>query len=381
MVESVMVVFPWDLMDEGIESVLDRLQGEVGVSGIDTWVGCPAVTRIRPRNVFPRVIRNSGGLYFAPTETHYAATRCKPVLAEGLKGQDVLRRAMEACQERGLKLRAVVSTSRTGRLAHRYPEMACKNVFAARSEQSVCLSNPDVQAYLEGLVRDLSSHDSLAGIVLADVCTAWADAYTEEWSDLPNISTDFRHLLAICFCESCLQKANAVGVDASNAMGAAQEIMDRALEKPSQLSGFKSEELSEDHPIRSFQRWQERELNGVLRRLQEATEFPITLLDPSDPHAVHWPMRPRFNCDALSSVLRPIERDTDSKPMTDDRSIATEILFPACWLLIVPSEQIVKTVEDQAQRKIQRIVFDHYGALTEDVLTNIRRGIRFAKRG
>ncbi|MGB2985153.1 MAG: hypothetical protein WBE26_04665, partial [Phycisphaerae bacterium] len=117
-----LTAYPWDLLDEDLGTVLDRLHGEIGVTGVSVWVSSPALTQLRVRDVEPRVFRTRGGLFFHPDEQRYVATRCKPVVSSRHKTRNPLARIADACAERALELRVIVSAAATGRLAQRYPE-------------------------------------------------------------------------------------------------------------------------------------------------------------------------------------------------------------------------------------------------------------------
>src|SRR5690606_2405053 len=57
----------WDLVDEGIDEALDRIQGQTGVTGLAVDVHCPPVQQIRPHaGVAPRTFRTHGGAQFQP---------------------------------------------------------------------------------------------------------------------------------------------------------------------------------------------------------------------------------------------------------------------------------------------------------------------------
>ena len=142
MLKAFLTAYPWDLIDEGVDAVLDRLHGEVGISGVSVWVASPPVVQLRVRDVGPRVVRSRGGLFFHPDEQPYAATRCKPIVSGWVKGRHPLTRIAEACAERAMDLRVIVSAAMTGRLAQRHAEMACKNVFGCVPGQSGCPGIP-----------------------------------------------------------------------------------------------------------------------------------------------------------------------------------------------------------------------------------------------
>mgnify|MGYP005863561923 CR=1 FL=1 len=78
--------YPWDLVDEGIDRVLDRLQGEAGVTGVSVATHYHAVDQLRPHgSVAPRRFRSAGGAQFQPEAAAYAATRYRPVVAQWLR--------------------------------------------------------------------------------------------------------------------------------------------------------------------------------------------------------------------------------------------------------------------------------------------------------
>ena len=116
MLKSYIVVYPWDLLDEGIDVVLDRLQGEVGVDGVSLWIATRAVTQLRVRRVEPRCFRTRGGVFFQPSDECYAASQIKPPVSSWMQDRDPLAFVAKACVDRGLKLRVKLSAACTGRL-------------------------------------------------------------------------------------------------------------------------------------------------------------------------------------------------------------------------------------------------------------------------
>jgi len=205
MIRAHLTAYPWDLIDEREEAVLDRLRGEIGVTGLSLWVASPPVRQLRVRDVEPRIFSTRGGLFFRPSDEPYTGTRCKPLASGWHKGSDPLARIADACADRSLDLRAVVSATATGRVAQRHPEMACKNVFGAVSDTGLCLANPDVQSYLCGLVTDLSGRYQLTGVSIADFALAWPEAWNQDLRCGVPLDDMARSLLGICFCESCHQ--------------------------------------------------------------------------------------------------------------------------------------------------------------------------------
>ena len=68
----------WDLVDEGIDPVLDRLQGEAGATGVSVATCYHSVDQLRPHpGISPRTFRSAGGAQFQPASDRYAATRIR----------------------------------------------------------------------------------------------------------------------------------------------------------------------------------------------------------------------------------------------------------------------------------------------------------------
>src|SRR6185503_4295586 len=115
------------------------------------------------------IYHTGGGLLFVPDAKHYVTTRCQPVLSTRLPIKYSLDSIVGLCAERSLEVRLVVSASRAGRLADRYPEFACRTAWGEESARSLCLANADVQGYLQGLVANLTERYAPEAIVLADL--------------------------------------------------------------------------------------------------------------------------------------------------------------------------------------------------------------------
>ena len=64
----------WDLIDEGSDAALDRIQGDIGASGISIATSYHSIAQLRPHaGVLPRVFQSAGGIWFQPESSHYSA--------------------------------------------------------------------------------------------------------------------------------------------------------------------------------------------------------------------------------------------------------------------------------------------------------------------
>ena len=150
-----LICHPWDLLDEGVDEVLARLHGELGVTGVCVPAVCAPLATLRTRpGVSPRIFRTRGGLFFAPGEDYYQATRCTPAVSTWLKGRNPLRRIADGCRKLGLDCRAMAACSTAGRIVARHPHAAAKTVFGDPWPDRLCPINPDAQAFLIAVCRD-----------------------------------------------------------------------------------------------------------------------------------------------------------------------------------------------------------------------------------
>jgi hypothetical protein len=378
MTDYYVIAHPCDLSDEGLALALDRLHGEIGVNGLAVWAAAPESTRIRGRGINPRLLRSRGGLFFLPDESRYHSTRLKPVTSERLKSRDVFSQIMDGCDRRGLKVRALVSASRTGRLPGKYPAMTCKNALGDDSEVSFCLAHPDVQAYLTALLIDLTCAGSLSGVILADFEIFWAEANDPRIAADLNIGVIGQRLLGLCFCESCRQGATLAGVEVDKAINTVRLVLDRCLEARTPVSAD-WEALLEDQPaLAAFLRFQNEALMSLMSRLRKASSHALLLLEgePGIPWATSTfadpAVRPIRSLDTLD--LNEVERQGVTAAEQAELCVTTQALRHAT------SADLVAFFQKAAEWGVSAILVDGYGKLAERDLNGLRQAIRFARR-
>lgn len=378
MLRTFMRAYPWDLIDEGVTPVLDRLRGEVGVTGISVWMATPAVTQLRARPVDPRVFRTRGGLFFHPDDEAYAGTRCKPIVSGWLKGKDPLKRVADACADRGMDLRVMVSAAMTGRLAQRHAEMTCKSVFGDDSHTSLCLAHPDVQVYLCGLVHDLSSNYRLAGVVMADFLTGWMEAFTPEVQTAFPLGEVGTTLLSTCFCESCHQRASEAGVDVGTARQSVEAILQRTLETKTTRYPHMTALLTEETPLAGYYRWLTRELFSLLERLTQQCGCEL-LLSRRAEGTEQW-QHGDLGSSIPAAVITRIERHDQLTAALCPAAKRSELCLSAKLVTDAPGPELVATIARAVERGFSGVTFDNYGLLPDTALTPIKQAIRFARR-
>lgn len=331
MFTAMVAAYPWDLLDEGLDNALGRLSAEVGIQHVSLWAAAPETSYVRARQVEPRWVYTAGGLAFAPDRERYQATRLRPAVAAGLKGKDAFATIVAACEKSALTVSTVISASRTGGLARRHPECACKNAWGDASLSCVCLNHPDVRAYLVALVEDLTARFPVEWVELADFFTVFGEA--ERWPlSLPaGAEPAVRRLLGLCFCESCRHGAAEDGVAVDAAARWAAEAVQQTIDGKDVGARKLLDRLAQP-PLADFLDWTAGKLNQLLIRLAKASARPLVLhcragdvgrfeherLDGSLLEAVIlWAETPETVPEAPSShVLPPGPSGLPAKPVT-----------------------------------------------------------------
>ncbi len=371
--------YPWDVVDEGVETVLDRLHGEMGVTGLSLWVGVPRVTQLRVREVQPRMFRTLGGLFFQPGQELYETTRCKPVVSTWLKGRNPLSRIAQGCSDREFKLRAMVSAASTGLLARRHPQTACKNVLGAESLSCVCLSNPDVQSYVCSLVSELSQGYTLSGLVLVGFRVGCSDPWSEGVQPSGAVGHTEASLLSLCFCESCQQGASAADIDIASAKRCALTVLQKSLDDGLATKMEFNTVLAEAPPLTAYTRWQGDGLSSLLRRIKDSCSCELLVgrirhtAGPSyQPDSLDWSIP-----DAVVTRATGPE-ELPSAPCPGGRM--NELILPESLVARGDGKELVSTVARAVELGFGGVTIDNYGLLSPGALTTIKRAVRFARR-
>ena len=373
-----LVAFPWDLWDEGVETVLDRLQGELGIAGVVLWGATPPVTQLRVRKLEPRVFRTRGGVFFQPLEEHYQGTRCKPAVSTWVKSRDPLTKIAHACDERGMPLRVKLSAALTGRLAQRHPEMGCKNVFGCESHLAVCLANPDVQAYLCGLVADLSANHKLAGVAVTDFLIGWQEALSADPQIPGGLGEAERWLLARCFCESCHQRATACGVDVDQVRRSTQVMLESSLERGEPIGAGPEAILADNASLAAYHDWLTGELAALFRRLAEACAGEL-LLDRGMDRGGEL-QHERIDLRAVGGVITRVERFHELPAALCRDARQSELCLPASLAQGRRGTDLVSALQQAAELGFAGVEIDHLGQLPDAALSTIKQAIRLARR-
>jgi hypothetical protein len=362
--------YPWDLEGADALTVLDRLQGEVGISGLSIWAAAGAVTQLRVGDVDPKIYHTRGGLLFVPTAEYYSRTRCKPILATRLPVRYSISAIGAACAARSLEIRGIVSASRAGRLADRYPEFSCRSVLGLESRRSLCLSNGDVQSYLVGLIAELTERHALRTIVLSDYCIAWSDAFDPHLESTLPMNPLARSVLSVCFCDSCRRASTELN---------AKNIVQRAVETGAGDGMLVGGVLAENTALGAHIGRQLAALETLLQQIRERSTCSVLL----SANALTQAAPGAWGIEGLRTdgFITPCIEGSDCGAAAKNPQRHREWLAPAGAAVGERAAQLVSTFHEAAKQGFEGVEVDNLGVLPHAAFDGLRQALRFARRG
>ncbi|MHA6761895.1 hypothetical protein [Streptacidiphilus sp. PAMC 29251] len=228
--ESSVLAFATDLIDEGADHFFGNLTDRAGVGGLTL-----ASVYHEARDVFPhnprRVVRylEPGAAYFRPDPARWADQRLRPVPSTAIGDTDPFATAAAEAQRRGLKLHAWTVFLHNDRLGFEHPDCAPANAFGDRARTELCPANPEVRQYVHTLVAEHARYgvDAIRAESLHFHGLRHGYHHERYFEQLGQVA---EALLGLCFCEHCLAAAVRLGVPAEEVRQAVQAEIRRCLD-------------------------------------------------------------------------------------------------------------------------------------------------------
>jgi hypothetical protein len=228
-VQTSLFTFASDFHDEGLETVLDNVQGRGGVGGVTV-----AAVYHEGRDLFPhspvRKVRflEGGAHFFRPDPARYGGLRIQPHVSDLAREADVLAGLCGKAAARGLEVHAWTVFLHNDTLGVRHPDCAPRNAFGDPYVTDLCPANPDVRAYVRALAGDVArlGVTSILSESLHYHPLEHGYAHERYFIELGPLS---RYLLGLCFCEHCLAEAGRHGVDAEKVADFARRTLERTF--------------------------------------------------------------------------------------------------------------------------------------------------------
>lgn len=231
MTESSAYAFAGDLVDEGVDAVLENLQQRAGVTGISPAFVYHAARDVFPHNPSRKVdFADRGAFFFPPERSLYEGLRIQPRVSPAALEHDVLEETCRKASARGLSVHAWTVFLHADRPEENL-DCVTQNAFGDRYPTDLCPANPDVRDYVRAVVADVARYDveTIVGESLQYHGLEHGHHHERYFVEL---GARGRFLLGLCFCEYCLARAGDAGVDGRGVQAAVREELQRVFDAP-----------------------------------------------------------------------------------------------------------------------------------------------------
>lgn len=215
--------YPWDLLDEGVESVADRLL-DLGITEINLATNYHTVQTYLPHNPERRTFFARPSSYFLPGDGY---RDLKPVPNERMGNDDWLATIDRKLANTKVSLNSWTIGCHNSRLGMEHPEYALQNAFDDPLVFGLCPSHPAVQEYLLMLLADLDNRAAFKRIELETFNYFYGTGYGWHHDKFHARLGDLgEFLFGVCFCDECRANAQQEGIDATTVAETVRSTVD-----------------------------------------------------------------------------------------------------------------------------------------------------------
>jgi hypothetical protein len=156
-----MYAYPWDLADEGVSNVVERVEA-FGLNTMTIAGSYHAGKFLRPHGSSGRVyFPEDGTVYFRADPTRYGSI--KPLTSRLACERDMLR---ELTDQKRVATNVWLVLLHNSRLGEMYPQSTVRNAFGDRYVYSLCPSAPEAREYALALCKDVTDNYPVSGLTL-----------------------------------------------------------------------------------------------------------------------------------------------------------------------------------------------------------------------
>jgi len=215
------LIHPWDIKDEGIETVTETLAG-LGFDSVFIAANAPAEehppqpvdARLTHNPKRKRYVSEEGRFYYQLDPSYYVNSIATPRRSSDgdLAGYDAFSE-IDSFRENGLKPYAWLTALHNGQFVHESPELAVVDIVGEADQNWMCPSNPNVAIQMLESVNEIQRRYDLQGIILDNF-----------WWKYPHTYMTSLESGMVCFCEHCQQRMDSLGIDVRDLRKALAQI-------------------------------------------------------------------------------------------------------------------------------------------------------------
>jgi hypothetical protein len=271
--------YPWDVLESGPTRFADILASQ-RLTEVTIAVSYHAGKFLRTRNGSSRVyFPEDGTVYFEPDLKRYG--RIKPVPHPDKKLRQVAAGLVQADR---LGVHAWTVVFHNSRLGVAYPHATVRNAWGDRYPYSLCPVNPEVAEFGLALVQDLSRSLPVASIVLETVgFLPYAHGYHHEFAQT-KISSWMSVLLALCFCDHCLNESKSeAGINSRALRQHVITKVDDYLRSPVDIpadvaAAWTAADVLSNEELSQYLKWRSRRVSELVKQLRAAVSGKLAII-------------------------------------------------------------------------------------------------------
>ena len=368
--------YPWNLADEGVSAVVS----DVRALGIDTITvaGCYHAGKfLQPHGRQGKVyFPDDGTVYFKADPSRYGAI--KPILSGLVRERDVLSEIAGSRQVAANAWMVLLHNSRLGAL---YPLSTVRNAFGDRYIYSLCPSAPDAREYAIALCKDVTDNYAVSGITIETPgFLPYAHGYHHEFAMVPP-NTWLHARLGLCFCDHCVEKAEATGIDARGLQARVRAEIDNYLsgdiDFPADMAeAFWLSDVATDGALTRFLNWRSTVVTSLVQEIRANVRADVSVAvipsvarptgaawyEGSDLHALATAAGVIEACFYEPSMTRVRADIYDTKRRMNGAGTLRGIIRPGFPDLVSRSD-VVETARALRDAGISEMAFYNYGHL------------------
>jgi len=373
----------WDFDPAALDSSFEKLIGDLGIDGLSVGLVQPTVRAIRRQaGRGPRLLHQSAGMHFHADASCYTASRVKPIAAKWLRHRNPFAQLTRLAADRHLEVHVRIDLSDMSELIERHPWAGTVSLEGESNSTRLCPSNPDVLAFLGGLVDDITRNYPVSRIDLTGAGFAESVQIPSVCSVGPQCSELESFLLAVCFCPSCREFAQRTGVNLDAAIGEYTQALDAQFNRTGSLESSIDACLEVWANLRAYFESSLNARSHQMAHLRERSRVPLALRPlPGTP-----PERAAVLRGWTDAVVVPDNELSQEKtalhlwqrhwPQISPVEIEVHPAPPEHW----NSQSLVKRVMTLCHDGHTTLHFGPMGELAPPSVEWIRQAVRYAKR-
>jgi hypothetical protein len=277
--------YPWDLHDLGPDVALDRM-GAAGATMVSLATSYHAGRFLQPGNPRRRVFYpQDGTVYYRPDPARWQGREIVPLMADIVESEGDLVATLAALRDKGGPgLSCWTVCLHNTRLGMLHPGHVVRTAHGDAQFYGLCPSSPAARDYVVTMVREIAERFAPDRIELESPdFMGFSHGYHHEKDGLAVLPED-DFLLGICFCDHCLSRARAAGVDADAARFEVVRLLDAAFARDlpqSQFPDFPAKGIAafDSHAaLAAYLRWRQDPVTTLIAEIKAAVPATTRLL-------------------------------------------------------------------------------------------------------